>query len=641
VRPLAALLLVLAPVACDSGSSTTEVRTGTVTASVTVEDEGLSGATLTLTGGDSPRTQQTDAQGQATFTGVEEGPYTVTLQNPDPEIYAFGTSSRAVSVSADAVATADFQGTVIRTSTVAGSVVVEGTGLEGVNIRMEGPEGVATTSTDASGAFSRSNLRAGDYTVTMENPDPSSYDFPELSRSVSVDAGGTATADFEGASIEPVLALDPGSVSFEAVATGANPTDRTVAITNTGGSTLDELSVSVDYAAGQPTGWLTATLSGPVAPATLTAQADIAGLPAGSYEARIQVSEPDAGNSPQEVEVTLEVSPVPTFAYQWVYDASPTAPYVASSGAPRYSYSSSGGDIEVEKKSTGRYTVTFQGLGDGGSRAETILVTPYGADPAQCGVSFWGQDDDDLAVHTYCNVADGSAPKDHRFTVLVVGEGALQGRSAFAWTSSDAASYAPSSSYAWNSADAPMTISLEAGEAFRTVDHGVVHDAAHPFAYFTTPYSDAPGSCSTSIASYPSSIVEVACRTAAANAFEDYRFDILMLQQGRPGQRIAYTLGYLVFQDPVGQQAQTTANSTGGDVVIDKLSPGYYKVTFQGQATPDGGSEVGVVSPFGNQYATCAAEAWVDNDPDLEFFVRCFDAAGAPKDHQFWAMIIE
>ena len=60
-----------------------------------------------------------------------------------------------------------------------------------------------------------------------------------------------------------------------------------------------------------------------------------------------------------------------------------------------------------------------------------------------------------------------------------------------------------------------------------------------------------------------------------------------------------------------------------------------------GQATPAGGSEIVMVSAFGNQFAICQPSLWVDSGGDLVATVRCFDATGAPKDHQFWVVLIE
>jgi uncharacterized repeat protein (TIGR01451 family) len=61
---------------------------------------------------------------------------------------------------------------------------------------------------------------------------------------------------------------------------------------------------------GQP-GWLTATLGSGVAPTDLTLSVDVQGLSVATYQARVDVSSPNAVNSPLTVAVTLRVGEPP------------------------------------------------------------------------------------------------------------------------------------------------------------------------------------------------------------------------------------------------------------------------------------------------------------------------------------------
>ncbi len=105
----------------------------------------------------------------------------------------------------------------------------------------------------------------------------------------------------------PVIALDPTSVSFTANA-GNSAGSQQVDVSNSGGGTLSGLSAGVDYGSG-PNGWLTASLSGTSAPATLTIGASAFGLGEGTYTANVAVSSDAASNSPQTVSVTMVVQP--------------------------------------------------------------------------------------------------------------------------------------------------------------------------------------------------------------------------------------------------------------------------------------------------------------------------------------------
>ena len=107
----------------------------------------------------------------------------------------------------------------------------------------------------------------------------------------------------------PVLRLLPEALAFTAVRGQPAPAAQTVGVVNGGGGTLDGLGRS--YPDGQPD-WLTATLSGSIAPATLTVEASLYDrfghpLAAGTYASRVAVSSPSAENSPQDVEVTFTI----------------------------------------------------------------------------------------------------------------------------------------------------------------------------------------------------------------------------------------------------------------------------------------------------------------------------------------------
>lgn len=105
----------------------------------------------------------------------------------------------------------------------------------------------------------------------------------------------------------PSIALSATTVTFTAVAGGPDPAPQTVAVTNGGGSSLVGLAVdTVIYSGGS--GWLTASLDVPSAPATLTLIAATGSLAVGSYTATVRLASPVAANSPQDITVTFTVS---------------------------------------------------------------------------------------------------------------------------------------------------------------------------------------------------------------------------------------------------------------------------------------------------------------------------------------------
>ncbi|MCL5036183.1 MAG: PQQ-binding-like beta-propeller repeat protein [Chloroflexi bacterium] len=119
----------------------------------------------------------------------------------------------------------------------------------------------------------------------------------------------------------PALSVTPLSLTFDAVEGQANPPDQEVDVSNTGGGTL---GFTVDKAGN----WLTVSPLSGNAPQTLTASVDITGMTAGAYNGTITVTgNPGTENSPQVVDVTLNIAPPPYL------EVSPqTADFIAMKG---------------------------------------------------------------------------------------------------------------------------------------------------------------------------------------------------------------------------------------------------------------------------------------------------------------------
>jgi hypothetical protein len=143
-------------------------------------------------------------------------------------------------------------------------------------------------------------LQPGTYTATLEVRSAIASNTP---RTVAV------TFIVGAAPQAPVITLSKGTVGFAAVVGGANPAADSVFITNSGGGSLTGLTTAIQYAAGQPTGWLTATLRATTAPTRVvfTATTSLLTLP-GTYTATVEIRSTVAGNSPQIVSVTFQIT---------------------------------------------------------------------------------------------------------------------------------------------------------------------------------------------------------------------------------------------------------------------------------------------------------------------------------------------
>ena len=105
----------------------------------------------------------------------------------------------------------------------------------------------------------------------------------------------------------PALRLVPESVSFTGPP-GSGALAQVVEVRNSGGGTADGLQAATQYAAGQPTGWLTIFMSAAETPTTIFLTARTGTLASGTYTATVRVTSSNASNSPASFIVTLTVT---------------------------------------------------------------------------------------------------------------------------------------------------------------------------------------------------------------------------------------------------------------------------------------------------------------------------------------------
>ena len=187
-------------------------RTGGIAGMVTADGEGMGGVTVTL-GGAGDASMMTADDGSYSFSGLRRGDYTVSVTNPNADMYSFPTTSRAVSVAIGQAHTdVSFAGTMIRRGSISGQVSVEGMGLDSVTVTLSGAHD-ATTMTDASGQYAFSGLGGGSYTVSMTNPSEVKYTFEHTSADVMIGNAESTVQNFTGmhtrtASISGMLYVD-------------------------------------------------------------------------------------------------------------------------------------------------------------------------------------------------------------------------------------------------------------------------------------------------------------------------------------------------------------------------------------------------------------------------------------------------
>ena len=215
------------------------IRTSAVMGAVTVEGTGLEGVVVKLTGMSEDETT-TSATGAYSFTGLRAGVHTVEISGFDNEDIGFSATSAVAEVAVGATEELDFQASYLRASAVMGQVTIEGKGLTGVTVSLQGVDRNLEVGTNSGGQFSFSDLRKGDYSVAISGYDPDEYGFDVTSQTLTVAYGETAPADFDG------IALRTAAVSGAVTIEGTGLEGVTVSLTGEGA----DLSV-VTNAAGQ------------------------------------------------------------------------------------------------------------------------------------------------------------------------------------------------------------------------------------------------------------------------------------------------------------------------------------------------------------------------------------------------------
>ena len=172
------------------------IRTASIMGTVTVENMGLGGVTVRLSGMADAQTA-TDNNGQFTFTGLRAGTYSVEISGFDMDEVGFGSTSAQRTVGVGETEIITFDGTYLRTAGIMGQVSVEGVGLAGVTVSLAGEESKEAM-TDASGQYAFSKLKAGAYTVGISGYNEDDVEFGTTSMNVDLATGETANVPFNG-----------------------------------------------------------------------------------------------------------------------------------------------------------------------------------------------------------------------------------------------------------------------------------------------------------------------------------------------------------------------------------------------------------------------------------------------------------
>ena len=184
------------------------LRTVVISGTVSLRDEDggapLPNVAVTISGGPKDEEFPLETRNDGTYRvdRLHAGEYSVEVMNPDADEYEFDATMRTVEVDLKETGNADFSVTLLRTVTATGMVSVEDFGpLEGVEVTISGGRNdlTHTATTDADGMYEVDRLYAGEYSVTMANPNDDEYGFDmPMVDGEEVDLRETLKADFSG-----------------------------------------------------------------------------------------------------------------------------------------------------------------------------------------------------------------------------------------------------------------------------------------------------------------------------------------------------------------------------------------------------------------------------------------------------------
>ncbi len=191
----------MAPLMLPVTFTVTEIPRGAIAGRVLADEEGLPDVQVGYTGRASGTTT-TDALGAYQIQDLPVGTYQVSISGL-PEGVFFASTAQEVVVTAGETTVADFSGAVIRTSTISGSISVEGEALAEVTVSLTGAQS-GSTFTNGSGQFSFTGLRDGTYQVSISGF-PSDVTFPATTQVLSLGVGDAQSVTFAGSFVRTSL----------------------------------------------------------------------------------------------------------------------------------------------------------------------------------------------------------------------------------------------------------------------------------------------------------------------------------------------------------------------------------------------------------------------------------------------------
>jgi len=318
-------------------------------------------------------------------------------------------------------------------------------------------------------------------------------------------------------------------------------------------------------------------------------------------------------------------------AVAYVYGNKPSvANYTPEKG---FRFNSSGGAIHIHRSNTGKYRVTFFGLGSFASQG-TVDVTAEGLQPEQCNVVRWGPDSTgaNLLVYVDCWTATAAgAALDSPFMAAFTSGGSTTGTTDFVWANNPTAgSYTPDLSYQFNSSGGTNTIKHLGTGRYNVIMPGpVVADGTVK----VTAYGSSANFCQVDQWAdvSPGQNVFVDCFSPAGAPVNNKFTMTFTASDDLLGDGASFS-GYLWGNDPTSStytpDTQYQFDTAGTTATVTKLppNPGEWQASFPNEADGAQGDQQGTA--YGSTPAHCIVDGPIGINGNEAGDVFCFDING-------------
>ena len=234
----------------------TYLRTSGILGQITADNQPQEAVTVSLQGRGENRSMTTNSAGQYSFDGLRSGDYAIGISGYNTDEVSFDVTSQTVTVAYGETATLPFEGTLLRTAGIMGTVTVEGVGpIPDVTVTIQGQGETKSMPTNSDGVYSFNRLHAGDYSVTISGFDDDEYGFNVTTATVTVALQDTETVAFDGIMLrtagisgEVTVGDDDAPLSGVTVTVSGGPRDEDhSATTHSDGTYLVENLHAGDY----------------------------------------------------------------------------------------------------------------------------------------------------------------------------------------------------------------------------------------------------------------------------------------------------------------------------------------------------------------------------------------------------------